>query len=65
MNYLKLSKVHHISDMSQISAEGLNHYAVVCGLNNRKLKESIAGHQSAQWKSKADCFRDIHIIGTG
>ena len=34
-----LSKIYHTSDMSRISVEGTNHYAVVYGLNCRKLKK--------------------------
>ena len=43
-----LSKIFYTSDMSRISVEDLNHYAMVYGLNCRKLKDIIAGHQSAQ-----------------
>ena len=57
-----LSKIYHTSDMSSISAEGTNHYAVAYGLNSRKLKDSIAGHQSTQWRTMEECFRDIHNI---
>ena len=35
-----LSKMYHTSDMSTIWEEGTNHYAVVYGLNCRKLKDS-------------------------
>ena len=45
-----LSKIYHNSDISKISAEGTNHYQVVYGLNCRKLKDSMAGYRSAQWK---------------
>ena len=31
-------------NMSRISAQGLNHYAVVYGLNCRNLKDRIVGH---------------------
>ena len=44
------SKIYHTSDMSNISTEDINHYAVVHGLNFRKLKDSIVGHWSMQWK---------------
>ena len=30
---MTLSKIYHTSDMSRISAEGTNHYAVVYGNN--------------------------------
>ena len=39
-----LSKIYHTSDMFKVSAEGTNHYAVVYGLNCRKLKDNIVGH---------------------
>ena len=39
------AKVYHTSDMSSILVESTNHYAAVYGLNCRKLKDSIAGHQ--------------------
>ena len=45
-----LSKIYHTSDMSSISAEGTSHYAIVYGLNCRKLKDIMAGHQNVQWK---------------
>ena len=45
-----------------ISAEGLNHYTVVYGINYRKLKNSIVGHWSVYWKSMEDCFWDIHAF---
>ena len=51
--------------MSKMSAEGLNHYAVVYGLNYRKLKDNIMGHQSTQWKMMEECFRDISNISAG
>ena len=38
-----LLKIYHTSDMSQISAEGLNHYIVMYGLNSRKLRENVLG----------------------
>ena len=60
-----LSKIYHTFDMSRISVEGTNHYAVVYGLKNRKLKDSVVGHQSTQWKMMKKCFRDIHNISTG
>ena len=59
------SKIYHISDMSRILAEGLNHYVVVDGQNGRKLKDSITRHQSAQWKKMEECFRDICNISAG
>ena len=51
--------------MSQISAAGLNHYTVVNGLDSRKLRESVVGHRSVQWRSMEDCFRDICASGAG
>ena len=51
--------------MSHILAQGLNHYTVVYGLNCRMLKDSVVGHQSVQWKTIEDCFRDFHFIGAG
>ena len=57
-----LSKRYHISDMSRISAEGTNHYAVVYCLNCRKLKDSVTRHRTAQWKMMEECFRDINNI---
>ena len=60
-----LLKLHHTSDMSRVSVEGTKHYAVVYGLNCRKLKGNVAGHESAQWKMIEECFRDICNIGVG
>ena len=60
-----LSKMYHTSDMSSISAKGTNHYEVMCGLNCRKLKDSVAGQRSAQRKMMEECFRDIHNINVG
>ena len=60
-----LSKIYHTSDMSRILAEGLSHYTVVYCLNCRRLKGSVVGHPSTQWKMMEDCFRDIHNIGAG
>ena len=54
-----LSKIYHTSDMSGITTKGTNHYAVVYGLNCRKLKDSVVGHKSAQWKMMEECFRDM------
>ena len=54
-----LSKIYHTSEMSRISVEGINHYPVVYGLNHRRLKDSVAGHRSTQWKTVVECFRDI------
>ena len=42
-----LSKICHTSDMSRISMEATSHYAVVYGLNCRKLKHSMAEHKGA------------------
>ena len=49
-----LLKIHHMTDMFKITAEGINHYTVVYGLNINKLKYKAVGHKSAtgtQWKS--------------
>ena len=37
-----LSKMKHNFEMSSNSAEGINHYAVISGLNCRKLKETAS-----------------------
>ena len=58
-----LSKIYHISDMSRISVEVPCHYAAVYDLNCRKLKDSIIGHQSVEWKMIEECLRDIHNKG--
>ena len=34
-----LSKIRYTTDMAQIPVEGLNHYAIVYGLNSTKLKD--------------------------
>ena len=60
-----LSKTYHTSDMSRISVEGTNHYAVVYSYNCRKLKDSVAGHWSAQWKNMEECIRNICNISVG
>ena len=39
--------------------------AQVSSLNCRKLKDSIMGHQSTQWKMMEECFMHIHNIGAG
>ena len=57
-----LSKIYHASDMSRISVEGTNHYAVIYSLNCRKPKDSMVGHQSVQWEMMDECFRDMHNI---
>ena len=54
-----LSNIYYTSDMSRISGDGLNHYTVVYGLNYRRLKDSVVGHHSTQWKMMEDCSRDI------
>ena len=59
------SNIYHTSDMSRISAEGLNHYKVVFGLHCRRLKDSVMGHQSVQWKMMEDFFRDICNMALG
>ena len=46
-----LSKIYHTSDISSISVEGINHYALVYGLNCRKLKDGVVGHWSIQWRT--------------
>ena len=60
-----LLKIYHTSDMSRISVEVTNHYAVIYDLNCRKLKDSMAGHRNAQWKMIEECFRDILSISAG
>ena len=40
-----LSKIHYMKDISQIMAEGQNHYTMVYGLNSHKLKDRVVGHQ--------------------
>ena len=60
-----LSELYHTSNMSKILAGGLKHYAVVFGLDCRRLKDSVVGHQSMQWKMIEDCFRDICNFGAG
>ena len=60
-----LLNIYHTFDMSRISAEGTNHYALVYGLNCKKLKDGMAEHRSAQWKMMEECFRDTHNIHTG
>ena len=59
------SKIYHTSDMSRISPKGLNHYAVVYGLNCRRLKDSVLGHKGRQWKIMEDCLRDICFTCAG
>ena len=58
-----LLKIHHTSDMSQISVEGVNHYTIVYCHNCIKLKDSVVRHCSAHWKSLEDCFTDICTSG--
>ena len=60
-----LSKVCHISDMSEISVEGLNQYTMVYGLNCIRLKDSVAKHWSVWGKKMEDCFKDICDIVAG
>ena len=59
-----LSKIHHMTDTSQIPAEGLNHYTVLYGLNLNKLKDKVAGHRSTYWRTMGDCFNNIHAVGS-
>ena len=54
-----LSKIYHTSDMSRISAKGTNHYAVVYGLNSRKLKDSmqeIEACSGRQWRNALEIY---------
>ena len=51
--------------MSKITAEGLNHYTMVYGLNSRKLRKSVVGHHSVLWRSIEDCFREFHAFDVG
>ena len=60
-----LSNICHITDMYQILAEGVIHYTVVYGLNAIKLKDKVAGHQSAYWNTMKDCFCDICTFSGG
>ena len=60
-----LLKIHHTSDMSNISAEGLNHNTVVYVLNSRELRASVVGHCSVEWRNMGDCFRDKSAFGAG
>ena len=57
-----MSKIYHTSDMSSTLAEGISLYEVVYGLKCMKIKDSIAGHHSIQWKMRDGCFKDIHNI---
>ena len=50
--------------MSQISAEDLNNYIVVYGLNFKNVKDKVARHLSAYWNTIKDCFSYIHTFGT-
>ena len=65
MSDLLLKKIYDTSDMSALSTEGTKNYAVVCGLNCRKLKDNIAGHKSAQWKVMEEYIRDVCNIDAG
>ena len=60
-----LSKIYHTSDISRISVEDFNHYAVVYGLYCRKLKDSVMQQHSVQWKVMEDGLKDICNIGAG
>ena len=60
-----LLKIHHMTDMALIPTEVLNHDTIVYGLNSTKLKDKVAGHQSAYWETMEDCFSDIHAFGNG
>ena len=46
-----LSKIHYMTGMSQIPAEGQNHYTVVYGLNLHKLKDKVEGHWGTCWRT--------------
>ena len=50
-------------EMSLISVKSLKHYNVMYGLNSRKLREGVLGHQSVQWRFIQGCFRDICAFG--
>ena len=52
--------VRHVSDVS-----GGSDCTMEYGLNCRKLKDSVVGHQTMHWKSMEDCFRDICPLGVG
>ena len=36
-----LSKIHHLMDISQIMAKGLNHYTMEYGVNSNKFKDKV------------------------
>ena len=57
-----LLKIYHASDMSRISAEDTNCYAIVYRLKCWKLKDSMAAHKSVQWNIIQESFRDIQNI---
>ena len=54
-----------MTDMSEISAEGLNHYTIVYDLNSSKLKDKVAGQWSAYLNTMEDSFSNIHAFGAG
>ena len=58
-----LSKVHHVTDISQIPGEGLNHYTMVYGLDSHKLKDKAVGYQSTHWSMMENCCSNIHAVG--
>ena len=59
------SEIYHMTDMSEIPAEGLNHCTMLYGLNSYKLKDRVAGHQSAYWNIMVDYFSNTHTFGAG
>ena len=50
--------------MSQIPAEGLNHYAVVWPMST-KMKNKVAAHWSTYWNTMEDCFTNIFAYSAG
>ena len=60
-----LSKVHHMTDMTEVPVEGLKHYTIGYGLNFTKLKDRVEGHQSTYWKTMEECFSDSCTFGAG
>ena len=51
--------------LAQISAEGLNHYTIVYGLNSTKQTKKVVGHQSVYWKTVEDHLSDLCAFDAG
>ena len=58
-----LSRIYCTSDISRILAEGIYHYTMLYGLNSKRLKDSVVGHYSLQWKTMEEYVRHIWNIG--